>query len=91
MAEIPNTNEIALYFHCSLCVRQYEEESPQMSRAEFARLDIGWTKLGFQVWCRRHDINVMHVDFQGCKHPANLATFNPDSAHEEEISAPSIN
>lgn len=34
-------------------------------------LQHGWTPIGFQVWCTRHNANVVHVDFEGVKHPAN--------------------
>jgi hypothetical protein len=44
---------------------------PALNPAEHARLEAGWTALGFQVWCRRHDVNVIHVDFEGAQHPAN--------------------
>jgi hypothetical protein len=66
--DIPNTNEIATHFHCRLCMEQLPPgESPQ----SYARRDVGFTKLGFQVWCVRHDCNIIHMDFQGQRHPAN--------------------
>jgi hypothetical protein len=30
--------------------------------AGHARLEAGWTPLGFQVWCRRHGVHVIHVE-----------------------------
>ena len=36
------------------------------------QLEVGSTPIGIQVWCLRHDVNVIHVDFEGHKHPANL-------------------
>jgi hypothetical protein len=57
-----------MYFHCGRCMDELPDDtSPQ----EYSRLELGWTKLGLQVWCIRHDLNVMHIDFQGQKHPAN--------------------
>ena len=47
-----------------------ESLPPGTSPSDWARLECGWTDLGFQVWCKRHDINILHVDFEGHKHPA---------------------
>ncbi len=33
------------------------------SLQDYARLDVGFTDKGLQVWCRRHDVNVVHIDF----------------------------
>jgi hypothetical protein len=67
---IPSSNEIKAFFHCKLCL----EELPEgMSPRNWVRMECGWTELGFQVWCLRHDVNIVHVDFQGRKHPANLS------------------
>ncbi len=72
---IPLTNEIEMYFHCSLCIAELPDDtSPQ----EWQRLEMGWTELGFQVWCKRHVCNVMHVDFEGHKHPANTAPWESE-------------
>lgn len=69
MKKIPVTNEIGLFFHCSKCL----EEVPRgASPREYSQLEVGWTKLGLQVWCKRHELNVMHVDFEGAKHRASM-------------------
>ena len=66
---IPISNAIKLYFHCHKCIKEIPpDESPRSSAA----LEVGWTKLGLQVWCKRHNCNVVHIDFEGCQHPANL-------------------
>ena len=60
-------NKIVMFFHCALCL----EELPKgMSMQEFELNECGWTEKGFQVWCRRHDANIIHMDFEGQKHPA---------------------
>ena len=41
-----------------------------MSPREYASLEVGFTKEGLQIWCKRHEVNVMHIDFQGQRHPA---------------------
>jgi hypothetical protein len=68
MSDIPNTKEIGMFFHCDLYLK---EKPTDISPADFSRLEVGFTKIGLQVWCNRHDCNVMHVDYQGKKHPAN--------------------
>lgn len=65
---ITNAHAINVFLHCGLCLQQLpKDESPK----SYQRLSIGYTPLGLQVWCVRHECNVMHVDFQGQQHPAN--------------------
>ena len=52
----------------------YDDNNPDaagLSPREYAQLEVGFTKLGIQVWCRRHGVNVLHMDFKGRKFPAN--------------------
>lgn len=68
--EISNENEIKQFLHCSLCLQELPKgESPR----SFAQLEVGFTKQGLQVWCKRHEANVAHIDFEGCTHPANTS------------------
>ena len=60
--EFGNAESILMYFHCGKCL---DDGSPQS-------IEVGWTKWGFQVWCRNHQCNIVHVDFEGHKHPADL-------------------
>ena len=61
-------NKIEAFMHCGACLKEKPEgESP----ASFARFSAGWTKLGFQLRCERHDLNVIHIDFRGHRLPAN--------------------
>ena len=62
-------SEIKLFFHCRRC---FEEAKGKASPADYQCIEAGWTERGFQVWCKRHDINVIHVDFEGAQHPADL-------------------
>ena len=78
--EIPNTLSIHAYMHCGHCLDEFKAgKAKGESPASYARLSIGMTKLGFQVWCNRHNANVMHVDFEGQKHPANLTDAGVDA------------
>jgi hypothetical protein len=70
---IPETNCIQMYFHCRRCLA---EMPPGTSPREFARLECGWTEIGFQVWCKRHQINIVHVDFEGQQHPATQGGYH---------------
>jgi hypothetical protein len=66
---IPKENFISAYFHCKECLKSKPADvSPQ----EWARLDVGYTILGIQVWCVRHKKNVFHMDLEGHKFKANL-------------------
>jgi len=68
MRKIANTNKILLFLHCGLCLESLPKgKSPR----EWSRIEVGWTKLGLQVWCKRHECNIAHIDFEGQKHPAN--------------------
>ena len=64
---IPNTNGILEYFHCRRCLVEDTARGVPWRQ----QLEVGWTELGLQVWCRRHASNVLHIDFEGCRHPAN--------------------
>jgi hypothetical protein len=75
-----NDLTILAYLHCGLCIAEWNEKnkigavgSPVESPASYARLSVGWTDIGLQVWCNRHNCNVINVDFQGTKHPANTS------------------
>jgi len=62
-------NQIVRYFHCRQCL----EEMPfGTSPRDWAQIEAGSTPIGFQIWCKRHDINICHIDFEGQTHPANL-------------------
>ena len=60
-------SEIQMFFQCALC---FEELPEGMSPQEYSITESGWTEKGFQVWCQRHNANIIHMDFEGYKHPA---------------------
>lgn len=68
MSEVSNDLAIGAYMHCGKCL---EELPSGISPQEWASLSVGWTPLGLQVWCNRHECNVLHVDFEGHQHPAD--------------------
>lgn len=74
--EIPNTIEIKAYFHCAMCASEFKAGQldgslEDMSPADYQRLQVGWTTIGLQIICHRHNANIAHIDFEGHKHPAN--------------------
>jgi hypothetical protein len=66
---IPVTNEIKMFFHCKHCLKDKPEG---LSPRQWLSIECGWTELGFQVWCKRCDMNIIHVDFEGEQHPASM-------------------
>jgi hypothetical protein len=81
--EIENTDAGQSYMHCTLCLEEFKAGHPDtigVSPKEYSRQQAAWTRCGLQVWCTRHDVNIVHVDFEGQRHPANTTRF----AGEEE-------
>ena len=75
MEELSNENKIGSYLHCGKCLEEWkntEEIRTKVSPKDYARIQVGWTEKGLQVWCNRHDCNMINIDFQGQKHPANV-------------------
>jgi hypothetical protein len=73
---IPSENCIKLFFHCRLCIETIPiGESP----AQRSNLSAGFSELGIQVWCERHNCNIVHIDFQGVQHPANMGRSVPET------------
>jgi hypothetical protein len=72
---IPTTKEIVGFFHCQLCIDELSEISRRNNQPQspetYQRLEVGYTTIGIQVWCRRHQVNVMHFDFEGHNVPVN--------------------
>ena len=60
-------NDIQMYFHCGECMSELPDNH---APCDYQQLEVGWTDKGLQVWCRRHDMNIVHIDFEGHRHPA---------------------
>lgn len=52
-------NTITSYIHCKKCM---DEMPGDVNPQEWERLDVGFTDRGIQVWCFRHNCNVIHID-----------------------------
>lgn len=68
MPHLSSQNEIESFIHCPSCIR---DRPSDVTMRNYARFELGWTETGIQVWCPRHEVNVINIDFQGCKHPSN--------------------
>ena len=66
--KIPVTNEIKLFFHCRHCLK---DKPDGISPRAWLSIECGYTEMGFQVWCKRCDLNIIHMDFDGQKFHAN--------------------
>lgn len=65
-----------MFIHCGLCLDEWKrniEIRTKQSPKDYQQIQAGWTKRGLQIWCKRHDCNIMHIDFEKQKHPANTA------------------
>jgi hypothetical protein len=75
-----NDNNIQMFVHCGLCLKELEEirglnkaQKVAKSPREYADLEVGFSVQGIQVWCKRHECNVFHMDLEGQKHPADTS------------------
>lgn len=67
--QLPTTNEIRDYLYCAKC----DDSCPSTETLKnWQRLSIGLTSYGLQVWCDRHNVNVLHFDLSG-----NRVRVNP--------------
>ena len=67
-ANIPTIllNSISHQIVCSKCEAEFlAGQTDSASLQSYSQLDVGFTDIGLQVWCLRHDGNVAHIDFEG--------------------------
>ena len=57
-------NQIKAYFHCKECMGEIPDDESPMT---WQWIQVGYTKKGLQVWCNRHQKNIIHLDFLGQK------------------------
>lgn len=80
--KIPVTDEIKLFFHCKHCLK---DKPDGISPRNWSSIEAGWTELGFQVRCKRCDMNIIHMDFDGNKYHASMLgrELTPDTIRLE--------
>ena len=75
------TNQIISYLHCGKCLEEYdmlpESEKLNVSPAQWQKTQAGFTERGIQVWCWIHNCNVVHIDFEGRQHTAEVRALAP--------------
>lgn len=63
---------------CAACMDEFAQgHSDAASLAAFMRMDIGFTDRGLQVWCRRHDRNIVEINFDGQMPEADFRALIP--------------
>ena len=60
------------YVACAKCAEELADIEPKISLQDYAAIDVGFTNWGLQVWCRRHQVNIVHLDFGGKQMPADF-------------------
>ena len=71
-------NKITNQIVCSKCEIEFmKAETGRRSLQEYSILDVGFTNIGVQVWCRRHEVNVVHIDFDGNRLDADFRCLEP--------------
>lgn len=58
----PREPKILTFLHCALCLEELPADTSPM---EYAEMSVGFTVEGIQLWCNRHNANVVHLDFNG--------------------------
>ncbi len=58
---------------CARCADEFASGTTAAhSLRDYVMVDVGFTNAGLQVWCRRHDQNVVHIDFAGQRPSADF-------------------
>lgn len=58
---------------CSKCLDEFASGSTDaLNLKAYIRVDVGFTERGVQVWCQRHDLNVVHIDFADARPNADF-------------------
>ena len=72
MKEVSNKFSIFAFIHCGLCLREWKKKyRGKISPKDFSKVQCGWTKQGLQIWCNRHNCNIIHISFDGITHRVN--------------------
>jgi hypothetical protein len=76
-------NSMAEFLHCARCLAACP---PELSAAEFARLAVGRTPYGLQVWCIRHNANVYHLDLTSTPRPRFVShALEPETPFADDL------
>ena len=69
-------NDIKEPVICETCFKEYETfQNPDIALRDYVKVDVGFTRIGIQVWCQRHNKNICHIDFEGNKPVADFRSL----------------
>jgi hypothetical protein len=58
---------------CAKCADEFAAGGTQATSLQsYIRVDVGFTERGVQVWCQRHSVNVVHIDFADARPNADF-------------------
>ena len=63
-------NKIFSFYHCKECLDEIcakQSIGDEVSPREYANYEFGATEKGFQLWCVRHEKNILALDLLGQK------------------------
>ena len=63
---------------CNMCFEEFKKDpSISPSLRDYSLIDVVFTDIGIQVWCRRHDRNVCHVNFDSNQLISDFRCIDP--------------
>ena len=57
--EMKGSKQTKRYIHCAKCM---DERPDNVSPKEYGNYEIGFTEMGIEVWCKRHDELVTYIN-----------------------------
>ena len=74
-------NNITAHVVCQSCLQEYQNIiNPSFALRDFIAIDVGFTEIGIQIWCRKHDKNICHIDFDGQKLESDFRCLEKSSS-----------
>ena len=65
---------------CNKCIEELSTlSSSDINLKNYAKCEVGFTSLGIQICCIRHNINVCHIDFDGNQLSADFRCLEFDN------------
>ena len=67
---------------CNECIKELSTlSSSDINLKNFVKFEVGFTNLGIQIWCIRHNINVCHIDFDNNQLSADFRSLKYDKSN----------
>ena len=63
-SSILRSNDITAFMHCGQCIAEWKAGGPEVidkSPKEYSDVGVGYTSVGMQVWCNRHECNIAYI------------------------------